>query len=79
MFRSLLYSKEGAIIGSVLRTKPNCNPLFISPGHKFDLKTSLEFVMHCFDGYRIPKPTREADAYVASVKRDSLKKVQELF
>lgn len=56
-------------IGAVLRTRAGVQPIFISIGHRLDLETALEFALACTDGYRVPKPTREADHYVAQVKR----------
>jgi deoxyribonuclease V len=64
-----LHSKTGEFIGSVLRTKVGCNPVFISPGNHIDLQTSVEIILKCLDGYRIPKPTREADYFVEECKR----------
>lgn len=68
--QSPLYSEDKRVIGTVLRTKQSCRPVFISPGHKIDLATSLVFVLHCLDGFRIPKPTREADAYAGALRRN---------
>ena len=51
---------HGELIGTVLRSKPRTNPLFISPGHKIDLETAVEFVVRCLRGYRLPEPTRAA-------------------
>lgn len=48
------------LIGAVLRTRERCNPLFISIGHKIDLPTALDLVLHCCRGYRLPEPTRMA-------------------
>ncbi len=48
------------LIGKVLRSKEKTNPLYISPGHLIDVPNALEFVMHCFAGYRLPEPTRWA-------------------
>lgn len=62
-----LYDGE-MIIGAVLRTRDNTNPVFVSPGHRVSLKTAVDIIMRCTDGYRIPRPTREADKYVASLK-----------
>jgi len=56
-------------IGAVLRTRDRVQPVFISIGHRVDLKTAVEFALACCDGYRIPKPTREADHFVARLKR----------
>jgi deoxyribonuclease V len=47
-------------IGAVLRTKENVKPLFISPGHKIDVAASIQFVMGCVAGYRLPETTRWA-------------------
>ncbi len=56
-------------IGAVLRTRKRVNPLFISQGNMISLKTCIEIVLKCVDGYRIPKPAREADHYVALIKK----------
>jgi deoxyribonuclease V len=48
------------VIGAVLRTRDNVNPLYISPGHLVDLPTSIEFVLNCCTRYRLPEPTRWA-------------------
>jgi deoxyribonuclease V len=56
-----LLEAEGEVIGAVLRTRPQTNPIFISVGHKIDLLTALEFVTKCIRGYRLPEPTRIAD------------------
>jgi len=56
-------------VGVVLRTRKRVRPIFVSPGTKVSLKTSIKIVLKCIDGYRIPKPTRQADHYVGSMKR----------
>jgi deoxyribonuclease V len=48
------------IIGAVVRTKSGVKPLFISIGHKIDLACSIETVLKCCRGYRLPEPTRMA-------------------
>ena len=67
-YSPLLDGKE--TIGAVLRTRTCVNPVFISQGNMISLKTSINIVLKCVDGYRIPKPTREADDYVARVKKE---------
>jgi deoxyribonuclease V len=52
---------ENEVIGTVLRTRANTKPLFISIGHKIDLPTAVEVVLKCLKGYRLPEPTRQAD------------------
>jgi len=49
-------------LGWVLRSKARCNPLFISPGHRVSQTTALQWVQNCLRGYRLPEPTRWADA-----------------
>lgn len=49
------------IIGAVMRTKRNTNPLFISPGHLISWQASIYYVLSCIRGYRLPEPTRLAD------------------
>jgi len=60
----------GEKVGVVLRTRKRVRPVFVSPGNKISLKTCIDVVLKCVDGYRIPKPTREADRYVARIKKE---------
>jgi deoxyribonuclease V len=50
----------GETIGAVLRTKGGVKPLFISIGHKIDLAASIDIVLKCCRGFRLPEPTRMA-------------------
>lgn len=59
--RQPLLDKEEQI-GWVLRSKRRCNPLFISSGHRVSADTALHWVETCLQGYRLPEPTRWADA-----------------
>jgi len=56
------------IIGAVLRTRDNSNPLYISPGHLIDLPHAVEIVVNCCTGYRLPEPTRWAHKVGAGEK-----------
>jgi deoxyribonuclease V len=58
--RSELVDKQGNIIGSVIRTKDNVKPLFVSPGHLIDVDHAIEFTLACDGGYRLPETTRWA-------------------
>lgn len=49
-------------LGWVWRSKARCNPLFISTGHRVSLAGALTWVQRCMRGYRLPEPTRWADA-----------------
>lgn len=52
---------RGDPIGWVLRSKPRCNPLIVSPGHRVSMQGALEWVLRTLRGYRLPEPTRLAD------------------
>lgn len=49
------------IIGAVLVTRDNTNPIYVSIGHKVTLKWALDLVLKCAPKYRIPEPIRLAD------------------
>ena len=55
-------------IGWLLRSKPGCLPLVVSPGHKVAMAAAPELVMRYVTNYRLPEPTRLAD-HIAS-RRD---------
>lgn len=59
------------MVGAVMRTRENVKPLFISPGHRIDLKDSIGVVMTCVSRYRIPEPLRRADFLSKKMKRAS--------
>jgi len=48
------------VIGSVLRTRTNVKPLFISPGNRIDIEHATDFVLRCCGAFRLPEPTRWA-------------------
>lgn len=52
---------QGRQVGWVLRSKPRCKPLFVSPGHRVSVEACLPLVLDCLRGYRLPEPTRLAD------------------
>ncbi len=65
-----LESGEGEeTIGAVLRTRDAVKPIYVSTGHRVSLERAIELVLAVCDGYRIPRPTREADHFVEAVKR----------
>jgi len=63
---------HGKVIGAVLRTKDNIRPVFVSPGHRIDLKASIEIVLGCVSKYRIPEPLRRADSLSKKIKKELL-------
>lgn len=56
-------------VGAVLRTRQSVKPIYVTPGHRVSIGSAVELVRKCVDGFRIPKPTREADHYVRELRR----------
>ena len=52
---------NGETIGSVVRTRANVKPVFVSIGHRVWLSTAVDFTIKCTVRYRLPEPTRLAD------------------
>src|SRR3546814_14728713 len=50
-----------AQLGWILRSKVNCNPLVVSPGHRVSMASAADLVMRFTAKYRLPEPTRLAD------------------
>lgn len=55
-------------VGKMIYDKKSSKPIYVSPGHRVSLKTSVNIVKHCIKAYRIPEPTRLAHSYVTSLK-----------
>jgi deoxyribonuclease V len=65
-----LRTGDGTVIGAVVRTKQNTQPVFVSPGFKADLATSVALVLKCCQGYKLPEPTRQAHHLVNRARRE---------
>ncbi len=59
-------------IGTVLRSRRACRPLFVSPGHRVGMERAVNLVLACCSRYRIPEPTRQAHLYVSSLRKKAL-------
>ncbi len=51
---------KGEQVGWVVRTKKNCNPIFVSPGHMVSLEKTLDVVSKCVRDSKLPEPLRIA-------------------
>ena len=67
--KALIRRKDREIIGAALRTRDGVKPVFVSIGNRIDLDTAVMIALECSRGLRIPEPTRLADKYVASLKK----------
>ena len=68
--RSRLVDPHNKTLGTVLRTRENCKPVFISVGHRIDLKTAVRWTLKCTTRYRIPEPTRLAHNRVNDFRKN---------
>jgi deoxyribonuclease V len=68
---------EKEAVGYQLITREHANPIFISPGHKISLKTSLEAIKNCIRyPHKLPIPLDLAHKYSNKI-RDELMKAKE--
>lgn len=64
---------DGTVIGHALQTRqfPNShriNPVYVSPGHRLNATTATDIIDQCRGEYKLPEPTRLADAYADEAK-----------
>jgi deoxyribonuclease V len=65
----------GAVIGYAVQTKQYegaryVNPLYVSPGHRVSAGTAADLVLALAGEYKLPEPTRQADAYAEELKEE---------
>ncbi len=60
---------RGEVVGAVLRTRDGVNPVFVSPGHRADLPTSVALVLGLCSRYRLPDPARRAHQITREMRR----------
>ncbi|SFR37516.1 endonuclease V [Halogeometricum limi] len=51
-------------------SSPIINPLYVSPGHRVSVPTATDLVSRLCGGYKLPEPTRRADAYADETKAE---------
>jgi len=56
------------IIGVVIRTRANVEPVFVSVGNKCLLRDAIKVTLDCTTRYRIPEPTRLAHQLVSKLR-----------
>jgi deoxyribonuclease V len=57
------------IVGAVLKTQRTSKPIFISPGHKVSLKSSIIVVTNCISFHKLPIPLYYAHKLANEEKR----------
>jgi deoxyribonuclease V len=66
---------EPPVIGHAFQSRqypnsPRVNPLYVSPGHRVSAETAVDLVEALCAGYKLPEPTRLADAAADAAKRE---------
>ena len=64
---SLLKDKD-EVIGAVVRTRTDVEPVFISVGNKCRLDDAIKITLDCTTKYRLPEPTRLAHQLVSKLR-----------
>lgn len=62
--------QTGETIGAVVRTARSVKPVYVSTGHRVSLAHAVKLTLAVSDGYRIPRPTRDADHFVRDLRRE---------
>lgn len=60
---------NGEARGRVLYTREGCNPVYVSPGHRVSLESSVRIVKSLLKGYKLPEPLRLAHMHANQIKR----------
>jgi len=60
---------DGERVGWVLKSRSGSRPIFVSPGHRVGLDSSLRIVRACLLGHKLPEPLRLAHVAANREKR----------
>lgn len=55
-----LVADGGEVVGATVRTRPGVRPVYVSPGHRVGLATSVALTVGASPRYRVPEPLRRA-------------------
>lgn len=62
---------EGDVVGYSFLSKERCNPIYVSPGHRFSPEGALDLVREWLQGHKLPEPVFLADRCVDEFKAGS--------
>lgn len=62
---------KGEVVGVAVRLRDRVAPVYISRGHRMDLRTAVRIVESVSRGYRLPETTRRAHALVNELRRQA--------
>jgi len=66
--------QNGQIIGSVVTTKGDSKPVYVSVGHLISLRTAIKIVKQCVRNSRIPEPLLQAHKIASEERRLQIKR-----
>jgi deoxyribonuclease V len=66
---TLWIEDRNEVVGSVLVTQDNTNPVFVSSGHRISLRAATKTILHLSETYRICEPLRRADSSARAYAR----------
>lgn len=61
---------DGEVVGMAVRMRDGVKPVYVSPGHRMDLRTAVDLVLSMGAGYREPETTRRSHALVTRLRRE---------
>lgn len=65
---TVMYHYMGRDVGYLFKSKENCRPIFVSPGHKVSLSSAISIIKSCMGTHKMPEPI-----YLAHIKANRLK------
>lgn len=63
-------TKDGDLLGYVVRTKSGVKPLFVSPGNLISREAAVDLVLSSVEKYRLPEPVRAAHDLANRLRRE---------
>ena len=57
------------VVGAAVKPSADIKPVYVSPGHKVSLETSLDVALKCFRGHRLPEPLRLAHSLASRLRK----------
>ncbi|MFH1849828.1 MAG: endonuclease V [archaeon] len=57
----------------LLKTKEHAKPIYVSPGHRISLETSVKIIRECLIGHKLPEPLHIAHKISNKIKKSKIK------
>lgn len=70
---TVICSYMGRNVGYLFKSKENCRPIFVSPGHKISMSSTIQIIKDCMGTHKMPEPLYLAHIKANKVKQRELK------